>query len=360
MTQDGEDVRILVTGGAGFIGSALVRRLVANPRHEVTTVDALTYAGNLESLDGVMSAANHRFEQEDITDDAAMQRVFERCRPQYVYHLAAESHVDRSIDAPRAFIETNVMGTCVLLNEALRHWRSLPAADAETFRFLHVSTDEVFGSLGPDGHFTESTPYDPSSPYSASKAASDHLVRAWHRTYGLPVVITNCSNNYGPYQFPEKLVPHMIVRALAGESLPVYGAGQNVRDWLHVNDHAAALETVATGGRVGETYLISGRSEVRNIDMVRAICRLLDATRPRHDGLSYETQIDFVRDRPGHDFRYAIDAAKLESELGWAPTQSIADGLRETVAWYLDNTVWWQRILSGAYRAERAGLAASV
>ncbi len=353
---DPERLRILVTGGAGFIGSALVRRLVADNRHHVTTVDCLTYAGNLESLPGVLERANHRFEQANIADADAMRRVFTEVRPDIVYHLAAESHVDRSIDGPHAFIETNVVGTFVLLAEALRHWRGLTGAAHETFRFVHVSTDEVFGSLGEHGFFTETTSYDPSSPYSASKAASDHLVRAWHRTYGLPVLITNCSNNYGPYQFPEKLIPHLTVRALAGDVLPVYGVGANVRDWLFVDDHASALETVATRGRVGETYLISGRSEWRNIDLVHELCRILDDEQPRADGGSYASQIVFVPDRPGHDLRYAIDATKLETELGWRPTHTMANSLRDTVRWYLTHRGWWERILSGAYRAQRLGL----
>jgi len=352
--------RIMVTGGAGFIGSALVRRLVGNGRHQVTTVDKLTYAGNLESLPGVLDHANHRFERADIADSDVMRRLFAEVQPNVVYHLAAESHVDRSIDGPQAFIETNVVGTFVLLAEALRYWQGLTGTAREHFRFVHVSTDEVFGSLGEQGFFTEQSPYDPSSPYSATKAASDHLVRAWHRTYGLPVVITNCSNNYGPYQFPEKLIPHLTVRALAGDSLPVYGVGANIRDWLFVDDHASALEAVALHGRIGDTYLISGRSEWRNIDLVRELCRILDEEQPRSDGVSYTAQIVFATDRPGHDFRYAIDASKLESELGWQPAYTMATGLRETVRWYLTNRSWWQRILSGAYRAERLGLLETV
>ncbi len=351
-------MRILVTGGAGFIGSALVRSLVEARENHVTNVDALTYAGNLESLTSVLDAPNHSFERVNICDRAEVQRVFEEARPEIVFHLAAESHVDRSIDGPRVFIETNVVGTYVMLAESLRHWRELDDAGKSVFRFIHVSTDEVFGSLGSSGLFTESTSYDPSSPYSATKAASDHLARAWHRTYGLPVLVTNCSNNYGPYHFPEKLIPHMIVRALAGDRLPVYGTGENVRDWLFVNDHASALKAVADRGRVGETYLISGRNEARNIDIVKSICSTLDAERPRADGRSYEEQIEFVADRPGHDFRYAIDASKLEQELGWIPSRTIAEGLVETVRWYLSNEDWWRRILSGEYAVERRGTSA--
>ena len=354
---NGGVVRIVVTGGAGFIGSALVRRLVADASNEVVTVDKLTYAGNLESLADALDAPNHTFERVDITDGQEMERVFNDHRPELVFHLAAESHVDRSIDGPGEFVEANVVGTFVLLKETLRYWKSLDEGAAERFRLLHVSTDEVFGSLGNSGFFTETTTYDPSSPYSATKAASDHLVRAWTRTYGLPALISNCSNNYGPYQFPEKLIPHMIVRALAGETLPVYGKGENIRDWLYVVDHAAALEVIAKSGRVGHTYLISGRNEFRNIDLVHTLCAVLDAERPRADGKLYSEQIVFVKDRPGHDFRYAIDASKLEKELNWAPTRGVEDGLRETVLWYLSNEEWWQRILSGEYRAERAGLA---
>lgn len=345
-----------MTGGAGFIGSALVRRLIADPTNEVTTVDKLTYAGNLDSLSEVLGRQNHRFEQTDIVDENAIDRIFRSARPHVVFHLAAESHVDRSIDGPKEFITTNVLGTYVMLAAALRFWQVNSKADHGDFRFLHVSTDEVFGTIGDEDFFNENSPYDPNSPYSATKAASDHLVRAWHRTYGLPTLITNCSNNYGPFQFPEKLIPHMIVRALAGETLTVYGSGKNVRDWLHVDDHTAALCIVANHGRIGDTYLISGRNEWRNLELVQELCRALDRERPRTGGGSYMQQIAFVADRPGHDFRYAIDARKLESELGWTPSREIRDGLLETVRWYLANEKWWKRILSGAYRTERLGL----
>ncbi len=344
---------ILVTGGAGFIGSALVRRLLAHTDHIVVNVDALTYAGNLDSLASVAEHPRYRFEQVDITDAGALRRVFEAHRPDAVMHLAAESHVDRSIDGPAAFVHTNLVGTFLLLQEALRAWRDATGSRRDAFRFLHVSTDEVFGSLGDEGAFTEDTPYDPRSPYSATKAGSDHLARAWHHTYGLPVLVTNCSNNYGPFQFPEKLIPLMILKGLAGEPLPVYGTGANVRDWLYVDDHAQALITVLERGVVGRSYNIGGATELRNVDVVRAICDLLDARAPR--GQSHHAQITFVADRPGHDHRYAMDIRRIGAELGWRPAQTFASGLAATVDWYLGNRTWWERIQSGAYRGERLG-----
>ena len=345
---------LLVTGGAGFIGSALVRRLVATTDHRVVTVDKLTYAGNLDSLAPVAGDPRHVVERVDIVDGAAVRALFERHRPAGVLHLAAESHVDRSIDGPGDFIRTNVVGTFTLLEEARRHWLALEGAEREAFRFLHVSTDEVFGSLGDSGHFTEETPYAPNSPYSASKAGSDHLVRAWHHTYGLPVVTTNCSNNYGPYQFPEKLVPLMILNALEGKPLPVYGRGDNVRDWLFVDDHAEALALAFARGVPGETYCIGGHNERTNLDVVRAICATVDELAPDPAG-PRERLVTFVQDRPGHDHRYAIDASKIERELGWRPRHTFEAGLRETVRWYLDNRTWWERVRSGAYRADADG-----
>lgn len=347
---------VLVTGGAGFIGSALLRMLIADRPAVVVNVDKLTYAGNLESLASVSGDPRYRFERVDICDGPALRRVFAEHRPTAVVHLAAESHVDRSIDAPGQFIQTNVVGTYRLLEEARRHWEALAGAAREAFRFLHVSTDEVFGSLGGDGCFTEQTPYAPNSPYSASKAASDHLARAWQRTYGLPVVTTNCSNNYGPFQFPEKLIPLAIRNAIAGRPIPVYGRGDNVRDWLFVDDHARALVTVLERGPVGETYLIGGRSEVANIDVVRHICDLVDELAPAADGASRRALIEFVSDRPGHDFRYALDPGKIARELGWRPAESFATGLRRTVRWYLEHDGWSERAQRSAYRGERLGL----
>ena len=349
--------RFLVTGGAGFIGSAVVRRLISGTPHRVVVADKLTYAGNLDSLAPVAADPRFRFERADVTDAAAMGRLFARHQPDVVMHLAAESHVDRSIDGPGAFIHTNVVGTYTLLQAALAHWRGLDVGRRDAFRFHHISTDEVFGSLGETGLFRESTPYDPRSPYSASKAASDHLVRAWSHTYGLPVVVTNCSNNYGPYHFPEKLIPLVILNALEGKPLPVYGRGENVRDWLYVEDHAEALTLAAERGVAGESYNIGGHNERRNIDVVRAICALLDEMAPDPAIGPREALITFVPDRPGHDQRYAIDAAKIERELGWRPAETFESGLRKTVRWYLDNPAWWERVRSGIYRGERLGVA---
>jgi dTDP-glucose 4,6-dehydratase len=346
--------KYLITGGAGFIGSALVRQLIAQTEHRVVNVDCLTYAGNLESLGDAREHPRHAFHEVDICDGPALRAVFEREQPDAVLHLAAESHVDRSIDGPAAFVRTNLVGTSTVLQEARRYWQGRTPAQRENFRMVHVSTDEVFGSLGEDGQFTETTPYAPSSPYSATKAGADHLARAWHRTFGLPVIVTNCSNNYGPYQFPEKLIPLTIQKAMAGESLPVYGRGENVRDWLFVDDHARALRAVVAEGVPGETYNIGGNSERRNIDVVRAICALLDELRPDANG-PHERLIEFVVDRPGHDFRYAIDASKIGRELGWTPSESFDTGLRKTVQWYLGNARWTERVMSGAYRGERLG-----
>jgi dTDP-glucose 4,6-dehydratase len=348
--------RILVTGGAGFIGSALVRHLIANTQHEVLNLDALTYAGNLSSLAPVANNNRYRFAKADICDRNRAAALIAEFRPEVITHLAAESHVDRSIDGPAAFIETNLVGTFTMLSTALDYWRALPDAEKARFRFHHISTDEVFGALGDDGHFTEATPYDPRSPYSASKAGSDHLVSAWHHTYGLPVLITNCSNNYGPYHFPEKLIPLMIIKCLSGEALPVYGKGANVRDWLFVDDHVRALTTVFEKGTPGESYMVGGRSERTNLAVVETICDTLDRIRPRADGKSYREQISFVADRPGHDFRYAIDASKLERELGWRPQESFETGIDKTIRWYLDNEAWWRPILAGTYSGQRLGL----
>jgi dTDP-glucose 4,6-dehydratase len=347
---------IIVTGGAGFIGSAVVRHLIAHTESRVVVLDALTYAGNLDSIAEAAGSPRYVFEHVDIRDAAAVRRVIAEHRPRAILHLAAESHVDRSIDGPAAFIETNVVGTFNLLEAARDHWRALDPADRDRFRFHHVSTDEVYGSLGETGYFTETTPYAPNSPYAASKAASDHLARSWHHTYGLPVLVTNCSNNYGPFQFPEKFIPHMILCALEGKPLPVYGDGGNVRDWLYVEDHVRALLAVLERAAPGEVYNIGGRNERRNIDVVSRICDLLDELRPRADGRSYREQITFVEDRPGHDRRYAIDASKIERDLGWRPEETFESGLRRTVEWYLDHEEWWSRIRSGAYRGERLGV----
>ncbi|WP_298440392.1 dTDP-glucose 4,6-dehydratase [uncultured Ferrimonas sp.] len=352
-------MKILVTGGAGFIGSAVIRNIIQNTNNTVVNVDKLTYAGNLDSLLGVSSCERYAFEQVDICDASALQRVFQEHQPDAVMHLAAESHVDRSIDGPSAFIETNIIGTYVLLEAARGYWQDLVGEAKTRFRFHHISTDEVYGDLeGTDDLFMETTPYAPSSPYSASKASSDHLVRAWQRTYGLPVIVTNCSNNYGPYHFPEKLIPHMILNALDGKALPVYGDGQQIRDWLYVEDHARALYTVLIQGEVGETYNIGGHNEKANLDVVHTICDILEDFAPnKPKGIdSYRDLITFVKDRPGHDKRYAIDANKIAVELGWTPEESFESGIRKTIIWYLENRQWWQKVLDGSYQLERIGV----
>ena len=347
-------MRIFVTGGAGFIGSAVARRIVGQTAHEVLVFDKLTYAGNLASLAPISQSPRFRFVQGDICDRQAVEASLTDFRPHFIMNLAAESHVDRSIDGPAEFIRTNVVGTGVMLEAALAYWKAADADIRDVFRFHHISTDEVFGSLGREGLFTEETAYAPNSPYSASKAGSDHLVRAWFHTFRLPTVQTNCSNNYGPYHFPEKLIPLMILNALEGKPLPVYGKGENVRDWLHVEDHAEALLTVVERGVPGESYNIGGRAERRNLDVVHAICDLVDELAPAKG--SRRELIKYVVDRPGHDLRYAIDASKIERELGWKPKRDFETGLRETVRWYLDNAPWWQAIRSGAYRGERLGV----
>ena len=344
---------ILVTGGAGFIGSAVVRLLLRETAVNVVNLDKLTYAANPLALEGAEGHARYRFEQADIADGAAVRAILARHQPDAIMHLAAETHVDRSIDGPAEFIRTNILGTYTLLDAAREYWAGLPAERAGRFRFHHVSTDEVFGSLGPEGYFTETTPYDPSSPYSASKASSDHLVRAWHATYGLPVVLSNCSNNYGPWQFPEKLIPLMIIKALRGESLPVYGRGENIRDWLQVDDHARALWLILERGRVGESYNVGGRAERRTVEVVETICDLVDEMA---GPASRRSLVTYVADRPGHDLRYAIDASKIADELGWRPRESFESGLRSTVRWYLDHQEWWQGI--NHYQQGRLGLAA--
>ncbi|HWG05264.1 MAG TPA: dTDP-glucose 4,6-dehydratase [Beijerinckiaceae bacterium] len=350
--------RYFVTGGAGFIGSAVVRHLIDATPHQVLVVDRLTYAGNLDNLAPVARSRRYRFAQADICDGRAMRELMESFRPDVVMHLAAESHVDRSIDGPGEFIQTNVVGTFTLLQAALGFWRTLDATGRDAFRFHHVSTDEVFGSLGPEGYFTETTPYSPNSPYSASKAASDHLVRAWGHTYGLPVVLSNCSNNYGPYHFPEKLIPLVTLNVFERKPIPVYGKGDNVRDWLYVEDHARALQLIAERGKVGESYNVGGNAEKSNLEVVRSICALVDEFEQRPKHRSSERLITFVGDRPGHDLRYAIDAGRLRSELGWAPLETFDSGLRATVRWYLDNSAWWRRIRTGVYRGERLGVVA--
>ena len=350
--------KFLITGGAGFIGSAVVRYIIENTQDSAVNVDKLTYAGNLESLESVENNPRYAFEQVDICDAKALARVFEQHQPDAVMHLAAESHVDRSIDGPVAFIETNIVGTYTLLEATRAYWNTLDAEKKAAFRFHHISTDEVYGDLeGTNDLFTETTPYAPSSPYSASKASSDHLVRAWLRTYGLPTIVTNCSNNYGPFHFPEKLIPLMILNALDGKPLPVYGNGQQIRDWLFVEDHARALYKVVTEGEIGETYNIGGHNEKANIDVVRTICDLLEELVPNKPAgvAKYEDLITYVKDRPGHDVRYAIDAAKIGRELGWKPQETFESGIRKTVEWYLNNKKWWSRVLDGSYNRERLG-----
>ncbi|WP_327205963.1 dTDP-glucose 4,6-dehydratase [Rhizobium beringeri] len=347
-------MRVLVTGGAGFIGSALVRYLVSDIGAEVLNIDKLTYAGNLASLKAIENAPNYRFLKADICDRIAVSSAFEEFRPDYVMHLAAESHVDRSITGAADFIETNINGTFSMLEAARQYWQGLPADEKAAFRILHVSTDEVYGSLGEDGLFAETTPYDPSSPYSASKAASDHLATAWERTYGLPVIISNCSNNYGPFHFPEKLIPLIILNALERKPLPVYGSGSNIRDWLYVDDHARALWLIVQRGRPGEKYNVGGRNERRNIEVVERVCAIMDEVRPGH--APHSDLISYVTDRPGHDARYAIDATKLETELGWKALENFDSGIRKTVEWYLENAWWWQPLRERVYSGERLGV----
>jgi dTDP-glucose 4,6-dehydratase len=353
-----EAKKILVTGGAGFIGSAVARRIIRATPHEALVFDKLTYAGNLASLAPIARSPRYRFVRGDICDGAAVAAAIAAFEPDWIMHLAAESHVDRSIDGPGDFIQTNLVGTYVLLQAALGYWRDLPASRAANFRFHHISTDEVFGSLGADGLFGEDAPYAPNSPYSASKAGSDHLVRAWSHTYGLPTIATNCSNNYGPYHFPEKLIPLMILNALEGKRLPVYGRGENIRDWLFVEDHAEALLTAVERGRVGESYNIGGANERRNLEVVEAVCDLVDEFAPDAGIGPRRRLVSFVADRPGHDLRYAIDSGKIERELGWRPRETFESGLRKTVRWYLDNRGWWTDIRSGNYRGERLGVLA--
>lgn len=348
-------MRCAITGGAGFIGSNLVRMLIEHG-HQVLNLDALTYAGNLNSLRDIAHHPQYRFERVDLVQSTELRQLLSDFGPNCVFHLAAESHVDRSIDGPGQFIQTNVVGTFHLLQAVTHYWKSLSLTHRDNFRFLHVSTDEVFGSLGTHGLFTESTPYDPRSPYSASKAASDHLVRAWFHTYGLPVLITNCSNNYGPYQFPEKFIPVVLLKCLRQETIPVYGKGENIRDWLYVLDHCTALESVMQRGQVGQTYAIGGNNEMRNIDLAVKLCRIMDQLHPPTKVNRYEELLAFVQDRPGHDLRYAIDASKLRTELGWQPRTDHDALLRHTAHWYLENHQWWNDVLSGAYRLERLGI----
>ncbi|WP_336169075.1 dTDP-glucose 4,6-dehydratase [Acinetobacter sp. 161(2023)] len=352
-------MKILVTGGAGFIGSAVIRNIIKNTQDEVLNIDKLTYAGNLESLSEIDTDPRYQFQQVDICDSERLTEIFKDFKPDTVMHLAAESHVDRSIDGPAEFITTNIVGTYTLLEVARKYWLQLNEEKKASFKFHHISTDEVYGDLeGTIDLFIETTPYAPSSPYSASKASSDHLVRAWHRTYGLPTVVTNCSNNYGPYHFPEKLIPLVILNALDGKALPIYGKGDQIRDWLYVEDHAKALYKVVTEGRVGETYNIGGHNEKQNIEVVKTICKILDELKPQNNHQPYETLITFVKDRPGHDLRYAIDASKIAKDLGWKPEETFETGIRKTVEWYLNNLEWCRRVQDGSYQRERLGVSA--
>lgn len=349
-------MKILITGGAGFIGSAVIRHIISNTDDEVLNIDKLTYAGNLESLRDIDQSDRYNFQQIDICDKEALEQAFNSFKPNLVMHLAAESHVDRSIDGPAEFINTNIVGTYHLLEVARQYWQTLDDLDKQQFKFHHISTDEVYGDLeGTTDLFTETTAYAPSSPYSASKASSDHLVRAWHRTYGFPILVTNCSNNYGPYHFPEKLIPLVILNALDGKALPIYGQGNQIRDWLFVEDHARALYKVVTEGKVGETYNIGGHNEKQNIEVVKTICYILDELQPQENGQPYESLITFVKDRPGHDLRYAIDASKIANELNWTPTETFDSGIRKTVEWYLNNMEWCSRVQDGSYQRERLG-----
>ncbi|WP_201610397.1 dTDP-glucose 4,6-dehydratase [Psychrobacter submarinus] len=349
-------MKILITGGAGFIGSAVIRHIINNTDDEVLNIDKLTYAGNLESLKDIDQSARYSFQRADICDKESLEQAFNSFQPDLVMHLAAESHVDRSIDGPSEFITTNIVGTYNLLEVARNYWHALEDSKKAKFNFHHISTDEVYGDLeGTTDLFTETTPYAPSSPYSASKASSDHLVRAWHRTYGFPTIITNCSNNYGPYHFPEKLIPLVILNALDGKPLPIYGKGDQVRDWLYVEDHARALYKVVTEGKVGETYNIGGHNEKQNIEVVKTICQILDELQPQADNVAYEQLITFVKDRPGHDLRYAIDASKIAKDLNWTPVETFNSGIRKTVQWYLDNIDWCRRVQDGSYQRERLG-----
>jgi len=349
-------MKILVTGGCGFIGSNFVLNQINHTENQILNLDKLTYAGNPQNLTSIDNNPNYQFVQGDICDAKFVSATIQEFQPDAIVHFAAESHVDRSIDGPMAFVETNVIGTATMLQASLKHWQDKSKRIKDNYKFLHVSTDEVFGSLSEKGLFTENTPYDPSSPYSASKASSDHLVRAWHRTYGFPALITNCSNNYGPYQFPEKLIPLMIANCFDEKPLPVYGEGLNVRDWLYVEDHCDAIYIVLQNGKIGETYNIGGNNEIRNIDIVNTICSILDEFKPRIGGKSYTDLITFVTDRPGHDFRYAIDASKIKNDLGWAPKETFETGIRKTIQWYLDHESWWRKIQDGSYNQERLGI----